>query len=72
MGPLQAGGHNGRHSAIAGSALLAVQLCMSEHFWNFDWGQPIIIREIIAKRIIQFAARGEQDPDQLCEQALRS
>jgi hypothetical protein len=42
--------------------------CRSMH----DWGQPVIIREIIAKRIIQLAARGEQDPDQLCEQALRS
>jgi hypothetical protein len=42
--------------------------CRSMH----DWGQPVVMREIIAKRIIQLAARGEQDPDQLCEQALRS
>jgi hypothetical protein len=42
--------------------------CRSMH----DWGQPVVMREIIAKRIIQLAARGEQDTDQLCEQALRS
>jgi hypothetical protein len=42
--------------------------CRSMH----DWGQPVIIGEIIAKRIIQFAAAGERDPDELCERALKS
>jgi hypothetical protein len=42
--------------------------CKSMH----DWGQPVIIREIIAKRIIQLASMGERDPDQLCDQALKS
>ena len=37
-----------------------------------DWGQPDILKELIAKRIIDLARRGECDPDQLCEQALRS
>jgi hypothetical protein len=37
-----------------------------------DWGQPDIIREIIGKRIIDLASKGERDPDELCEQALKS
>jgi hypothetical protein len=37
-----------------------------------DWGQPDIIKEIIAKRIIEVAGKGERDPGQLCERALNS
>jgi hypothetical protein len=37
-----------------------------------DWGQPEIIKEIIAKRIIEVAQNGECDPVQLCELALKS
>jgi hypothetical protein len=37
-----------------------------------DWGQPDNIKETIAKRIVKLAGRGERDPDQLCEQALKS
>jgi hypothetical protein len=33
-------------------------------------GQPEIVRETIAKRIIAMAAKGERDPDRLCESAL--
>jgi hypothetical protein len=34
------------------------QACRSMH----DWGQPEIIREIIAKRIIEVAGKGEPRP----------
>jgi hypothetical protein len=37
-----------------------------------DRGQPIIVREIIARRIIEIAGRGERDPEQLCSAALTS
>ena len=37
-----------------------------------DWGLPDTIKEIISKRIIELASKGERDPDQLCEQALKS
>jgi hypothetical protein len=42
--------------------------CRSMH----DWGQPVIIGETIAKRIVQLAADGGRDPDELCERALKS
>lgn len=35
-----------------------------------DRGQPEIVREIIAKRIITLAGKGERDPDRLCTSAL--
>ena len=35
-----------------------------------DKGQPDIVQEIIAKRIIAAAKTGERDPDRLCETAL--
>ena len=35
-----------------------------------DKGQPSLVREIIAKRIIEIGAGGERDPDKLCEAAL--
>ena len=34
-------------------------------------GQPDIVYEIIAARIIAAAKKGERDPDKLCESALR-
>jgi hypothetical protein len=41
--------------------------CQSMH----DWEQPEILKDIIAKRIIDVAADGERDPDMICERALR-
>ena len=35
-----------------------------------DTGQPDIVKEILAKRIIRLAGRGELDPQKLCEEAL--
>jgi hypothetical protein len=40
--------------------------CKSLH----DMGQPDIVKEIIAKRIVEVAKTGERDPVQLCERAL--
>jgi len=40
--------------------------CRSLH----DVGQPDLVREIIAKRIVEAAKTGERDPARLCEQAL--
>ena len=42
--------------------------CRSMH----DWGQPVRLGEMIAKRIVKIASAGERDPDELCERALRS
>jgi hypothetical protein len=42
--------------------------CQSMH----DWGQPEIIKEAIARRIIEMARKGECDADRLCERALKS
>jgi hypothetical protein len=35
-----------------------------------DRGQPHIVQEIIAKRIIDIAMAGERDPDELARRAL--
>lgn len=35
-----------------------------------DTGQPPIVNEIIAQRIIALARNGERDPDRLCAGAL--
>ena len=35
-----------------------------------DRGQPAIVNEIIARRIIEIAKTGERDPDKLCERVL--
>ena len=40
--------------------------CQSLH----DNGQPELVRQIIAKRIIAVARKGERDPDELCARAL--
>jgi hypothetical protein len=35
-----------------------------------DRGQPGVVQEIIAKRIIEIARTGERDPDKMCKQTL--
>ncbi len=40
--------------------------CKSMH----DRGQPYLVSEIIAQRIIALARAGERDPDKLCAGAL--
>jgi hypothetical protein len=35
-----------------------------------DKGQPELVQEIIAKRIIEIASTGERDPIKLCDRAL--
>ena len=42
--------------------------CRSLH----DTGQPEIVQEVLAQRIIQLAQDGERDPRELCEKALRA
>jgi RecJ-like exonuclease len=37
-----------------------------------DTGQPAIVQEIIAKRIVDIAASGERDPQKLASMALHS
>ena len=37
-----------------------------------DIGQPIVVKEVIAKRIIQIAKSGERDPNRLCERTLKA
>src|SRR5207247_3776035 len=37
-----------------------------------DNGQPDLVRQIIAKRIIEVARNGERDPDELCARALQA
>jgi hypothetical protein len=37
-----------------------------------DGGQPEIVREVIAKRMIEIAGRGEHDPGKLCDATLVS
>jgi hypothetical protein len=42
--------------------------CHSLH----DIGEPELVREIIAKRIVEVARDGERDPDELCVRALKA
>ena len=35
-----------------------------------DTGQPPVVQEVIARRLIACAQRGERDPDRLAENAL--
>ena len=35
-------------------------------------GQSEVVREVIAKRIVVLASKGERDPNRLCETALRA
>jgi hypothetical protein len=51
-----------RHGAVFDKA------CRSLH----DTGQPGIVKEIIAKRIIALAREGDNDPDHLCETTLKA
>jgi hypothetical protein len=37
-----------------------------------DKGQPHVVQEIIAKRIIDIAMTGERDPDELARRALQA
>ena len=37
-----------------------------------DKGQPELVREIIAKRIIEISKTGERDPDKICARALQA
>ena len=37
-----------------------------------DKGQPAVVQELIAKRIIEIAATGVRDPEQLAQQALKA
>lgn len=37
-----------------------------------DTGQPELIKEVMAKRIIEAARRGVRDPRELCMEALKS
>jgi hypothetical protein len=55
------------HEATAAMAEAYDAACQSID----DWGQPDIIKETIAQRIIEVAEKGERDPGRLCERALR-
>jgi len=37
-----------------------------------DKGQPSVVQEIIARRIIEIATGGERDPDKLANRALQA
>jgi hypothetical protein len=37
-----------------------------------DMGQPDIVKEVIARRIVEVAQMGERDLDRMCARALRS
>ncbi len=37
-----------------------------------DTGQPDIVNEVIAERIIVLAKQGERNPDKLCDGALKA
>ena len=37
-----------------------------------DKGQPAIVNEIIARRVIEIAKTGERDPDKICDRVLRA
>ena len=50
--------------AIMSSAYDAALVSLHDH------GQPEVVREIIAKRIIAAALKGERDPERLRQQAL--
>jgi hypothetical protein len=35
-----------------------------------DTGQPLVVEEVIAARVIDIAKTGERDPDTICQRAL--
>jgi hypothetical protein len=56
------------HNATRAMGKAFDRACDSLH----DIGQPDLVREIIAKRIIEVARDGERDPDELCVRALKA
>jgi len=40
------------------------------HAMLHDKGQPFVVEEIIATRIIEIANTGERDPDTICQRVL--
>jgi hypothetical protein len=42
--------------------------CRSLH----DTGQPEIVREVLARRIVELTRQGERDPKKLCQDAMRA
>jgi hypothetical protein len=44
------------------------KVCRSLH----DVGQPSMVKEVIARRIIDLAREGESDPEHLCDMTLKS
>jgi hypothetical protein len=56
------------HNATRAMGKAFDRACHSLH----DIGQPDLVREIIAKRIIEVARDGERDPDELCVRALKA
>ena len=44
------------------------KVCKEMH----DKGQPDLVKEIIANRLIEIADHGERDPEKMCESALIS
>ena len=36
-----------------------------------EQGQPVLVQEVVASRIIRMARTGERDPKTLCEEALK-
>jgi hypothetical protein len=35
-----------------------------------DRGQPAVVQEVIARRIVQIAKTGERDPNRICQRVL--
>ena len=56
------------HNATRAMGKAFDRACHSLH----DIGQPDLVREIIAKRIVEVARDGERDPDELCVRALKA
>ena len=56
------------HNATRAMGKAFDRACYSLH----DIGQPDLVREIIAKRIVEVARDGERDPDELCVRALKA
>jgi len=53
--------------------IAAMSVAMDKACRSLDGaGQPDLIKEIIAKGILDLARSGERDPDQLCDEALRA
>jgi hypothetical protein len=56
------------HNATRAMGKAFDRACHSLH----DIGQPDLVREIIATRIVEVARDGERDPDELCVRALKA